>query len=127
PVIETAHRHVVEWAFSFDIAGDPSAVKDGPRAGSAIDFCHSVVYEVGVVFRAASLWKLRRYCWSRAKRKYDSHRSEHRFHGSTLLQGHPFLATVDWRSRASDVHVSNLQTYHDVLSGLSHLLCGPSS
>ena len=42
PVIEAANRHVMERAFSFDIAGDSSVVNDCPRADSAIDFCHSV-------------------------------------------------------------------------------------
>ena len=60
PVIEAANRHVVERAFSFDIPGDASLFTDDPRAGSAIDFCHSVSDIVGVVFRAASLRKLRR-------------------------------------------------------------------
>src|SRR6476620_3826647 len=90
PVIEAANRHVVERAFAFDIPGDASRFTDDPRAGSAIDFCHSVIDIVGVVFRAASLRKLRSCCWSRAKRKYDSHRSEHRFHNGT-----PFLTTVE--------------------------------
>src|SRR4029079_4346509 len=102
-VIKAANRHVMERAFSFDIAGDSSGVNDCPRAGAAIDFCDRVIYIVGVVFRAASLWKLRSCCWRGTKRKYDSHRSE-RFHGGTLLQGHPFLTTVGWRSRASDMH-----------------------
>ena len=83
PVIEAANRHAVERALSFDIAGDSSLVNDGPRASSAIDLCQGVTYIVRVVFRLAGLRKLRRYCWSRAKRKYDSHRSEHRFHSGT--------------------------------------------
>jgi hypothetical protein len=89
-VVQAANRHVMERAFSFDIAGDSSFVNDGPGANSAIDFCHSVIYIVCVVFRLASLGKLRRYCWSRAKYKYDSARSEHRFHGGT-----PFLTKVE--------------------------------
>jgi hypothetical protein len=35
----------VERAFSFDIPGDSSLFTDDPRAGSAIDFCHSVIAE----------------------------------------------------------------------------------
>jgi hypothetical protein len=35
PVIEAANRHVVERAFSFDIAGDSSFVNDCPRADTA--------------------------------------------------------------------------------------------
>ena len=58
PVIEAANRHVMERAFSFDIPGDSSLFTDDPRAGSAIDFCHSVIYIVGVVFRLAGLRKL---------------------------------------------------------------------
>ena len=58
-VIKAANRHVMERAFSFDIAGDSSFVNDGPGANSAIDFCHSVIYIVCVVFRLASLGKLR--------------------------------------------------------------------
>src|SRR5262249_49601578 len=87
PVIEAANRHVMERAFSFYIAGNSSLVNDCPRADSAVDFCDRVIYVVRVVFRLASLRKLRRYCWSRVERKYDSHRSEYRFHGGILLQG----------------------------------------
>src|SRR5262245_2735582 len=98
PVIEAANRHVVERAFSFDIPGDSSLFTDDPRAGSAIEFCHSVIYVVSVVFRAASLRKLRSCCWNRAKREYDSHRSEHRFHSGT-----PFLATVELAILGTDI------------------------
>ena len=63
-VSQAANRHVMERAFSFDIAGDASDVNDGPRAGSAIDFCHGVIYIVGIVFRVPSLRKLRRCCGS---------------------------------------------------------------
>jgi hypothetical protein len=59
-VIESANRHVVERAFSFDIAGDSSLVNDGPRAASNVDFCHNIIYIVRVVFRLSSLRKLRR-------------------------------------------------------------------
>ena len=57
----------MERAFSFNIAGNSSFLNDSPRAGFAIDFCQHVVYILAVVFSLASLWKLRRYCWSRAK------------------------------------------------------------
>src|SRR5262245_32463449 len=97
-VSQAANRHVVERAFSFDIPGDSSHVNDGPGANSAIDFCQSVIYIVRVVFRAPSLRKLRRYCWSRAKCNYNSYRSERRFHGGTLLQGQSILdCSSDWR------------------------------
>jgi hypothetical protein len=52
-VIEAANRHVIERTFSFDIPGDSSAVDDAPRAGSAVDFCQSVIDILRVVFRAA--------------------------------------------------------------------------
>src|SRR5215469_2837356 len=81
----------MERAFAFNIAGDSSFLNDSPRAGFAIDFCQHVVYVVAVVFCLASLRKLRRYCWSRAKRNYNSRRSELRFHRGNLLQGHPLL------------------------------------
>ena len=55
PMIEAANRDVVERAFSFDIPGDSSFVNDCPRADSAIDFCHNVIYIVCVVFPLASL------------------------------------------------------------------------
>src|SRR6476469_6059217 len=90
PGSQAADRHVMERSFAFHIKGDPSEVSDCPRANSAIDFCHSVICIVCVVFRAASLRKLRSCCWSRAKREYDSHRSEHRFHSGT-----PFLTRVE--------------------------------
>src|SRR6516164_7887671 len=80
-----------ERAFSFNIAGNSSFLNDSSRAGFAIDFCQHVVYIVAVVFCLASLRKLRRYCWSGAKRNYNSRRSEHRFHGGSLFQGHPLL------------------------------------
>src|SRR5262245_19994236 len=92
PVVEAANRHVMERAFSFHIAGDTSLVKDCPRADSAIDFCDRVIYTVSDVFRLSSLRKLRRYCWSHVKREYDSHRSEHQFHG-----GSPFLVAPTLR------------------------------
>src|SRR5262245_717232 len=90
PVKETANRHVMERTISFDISGDSSLVNNCPRARSAIDFCHRVTYVIRVVLSLASLRKLSRYCWSRAKREYDSHRSEHRFHSGT-----PLLTTVE--------------------------------
>ena len=71
-VSEAANRHVIERAISFEIAGDSSGVNDCSRARSAIDLCHNVIYIVCVVFRTASLRKLRSCCWSRAKREYDS-------------------------------------------------------
>jgi hypothetical protein len=43
-VIEAANRHVVERTFSFDIPRDSSGVDDASRAGSAIDFCQSVIH-----------------------------------------------------------------------------------
>jgi hypothetical protein len=46
PVIEAANRHVMERAFSFDIAGDSSFVNDCPRADSAIDFCQGVTNSI---------------------------------------------------------------------------------
>jgi hypothetical protein len=58
-VSEAANRHVMERAFSFNIAGDSSDVHDCPRAGSAIDFCYSGIHILCVVFRAASFRKLR--------------------------------------------------------------------
>jgi hypothetical protein len=39
----------VERAFSFDIPVDSSLVNNGPRANSAINFCHGVTYIVRVV------------------------------------------------------------------------------
>src|SRR5262249_28168210 len=89
PVIEATNRHVMERAFSFDIAGDPSLVNDSPRTGSA-EFCHHVIYIVCLVFCLASLRKLRRNCWSRAKRNYNSSRSEYRLHDGNLLQTSTF-------------------------------------
>jgi hypothetical protein len=59
PVKEAANRHVVERTFSFDIPGDSRLVNDRPRADSAIHFCHGVTDIVRVVFRLASLRKLR--------------------------------------------------------------------
>src|SRR5262249_19174296 len=90
PVIEATNRHVMERAFSFDIAGDSSLVNDSPRTGSAIEFCHHVIYIVCLVFCLASLRKLRRNCWSRAKRNYNSSRSEYRLHDGNLLQTSTF-------------------------------------
>src|SRR5262245_20649269 len=61
-----------------------------PRTGSAIEFCHHVIYIVCLVFCLASLRKLRRNCWSRAKRNYNSSRSEYRLHDGNLLQTSTF-------------------------------------
>jgi hypothetical protein len=43
-----------------------------PVPGSAIDFSHSVIYVVRVVFCAAGLRKFCSCCWKRAKREYDA-------------------------------------------------------
>jgi len=87
PMIEAANRHVMEWAFSFNIASDSSFFNDARHAGFAIDFLQHIINIVCVVFCLASFRKLRRYCWSREKRNCNSYRSEHRFHGGNLLQG----------------------------------------
>ena len=50
-VVQAADRHVIERAFSFDIAGHSSFVNDCSRAYSAIDLCHNGIYIVCVVFR----------------------------------------------------------------------------
>jgi len=54
PVIEAVNRQVMERAFSFNIAGDPSLLNNCPRADSAVDFFQCVIDIVGVVLCLAS-------------------------------------------------------------------------
>src|SRR5262245_60940807 len=108
----------MERAFSFHIAGDTSLVKDCPRADSAIDFCDRVIYTVSDVFRLASLRKLRRYCWSHVKREYDSHRSEHQFHG-----GSPFFGRAHVAGSTIQL-VASIRVNTDTLHNLRLLPCG---
>src|SRR6516164_11759387 len=42
PMIEAANRHVMEWAFSFNIARDSSFFNDARHAGFAIDFLQHI-------------------------------------------------------------------------------------
>src|SRR5262245_34891287 len=92
----------MERAFAFDIAGNPGDVDDESHAGAAVDFRRRLIHIVRVVFRFASLGKLRRRGFSRAKCKDESHRSEQGFHTGTLPFTDIMVARrAAWKERMS--------------------------